>query len=196
MSIHPIDEISDEELAILYRQTKNETYFTVLYERRIKQVTSWVQRKLRHQPQIDPNDVLSESFVRLRTFLDSNQPLVNVRAWLATTILNLFRELDRYHNRQKRGSGTARQHEALEESIRDMRQERPVDRLGEIEEARRACAALATLSATDRAIVNLVAVEQMPMPQVAAQMGIPVNTVKTRYYRSLTRLQGHLDGVV
>jgi hypothetical protein len=91
-----------EHLATLYRRTKNAACFTALTSHLLPRAESWVRRLQNRGLRIDPNDVLTESFARLRAFLDSDRPLANVQAWLAGTILSLSRELDRFQSRQKR----------------------------------------------------------------------------------------------
>lgn len=49
--------------------------------------------------------------------------------------------------------------------------------------------ALATLDAVDRTIVELRHLTELPFDAIAARLTMPLNTVKSRYYRGLQRLR-------
>jgi RNA polymerase sigma-70 factor (ECF subfamily) len=68
----------------------------------------------------------------------------------------------------------------------------PHDRLGDRETAIEIETALAGLPAEQRAALVLVDVHGMPVDDVAAVLGVPVGTVKSRCFRGRARLAGQL----
>jgi len=67
------------------------------------------------------------------------------------------------------------------------------DRIAAERHTRALYAGLATLSGRDRALMELVAVDGIPVAEAAAQLGMKPGTARVRLHRSRARLQQHLD---
>lgn len=67
------------------------------------------------------------------------------------------------------------------------------DRIAAERATRALYAALAALPGRDRALMELVAVDGMPVVEAAAQLGMKPGTARVRLHRSRARLQQHLD---
>ncbi len=107
-----------------------------------------------------------------------------LRAWLGRVARNLALDAWRRRSRRERHEGAAARDEALP----------CVTDIAEREEARRRLvAALLALEEPSRSAVLLRYYEDLPVAQVAARLGVPVETARTRLRRGLERLRERLD---
>jgi RNA polymerase sigma-70 factor (ECF subfamily) len=107
----------------------------------------------------------------------------DLRAWLFSILHNLFIDRMRAERRSPIDPGSEEpQPIAVRAAQADMLEVRDLDR------------ALLTLPPEQRAVLLLVAVEQMSYEQVATTLGIPVGTVMSRLSRGRERLRVLLEG--
>ncbi len=110
--------------------------------------------------------------------------IVNVRAWLATTLRNSARLISRRERREQ-----ARQATAAKPDMVDT----PDTLVARLQEQRSVLAAVEQLAEPTRSAIMLRYLEGLPPRQIAARLGIPVATVQTRLKRGLERLRRALD---
>ena len=105
--------------------------------------------------------------------------------FLATTLLNRFRNVLRSHMRKRRhGEPASVDVDALANLTSGI-----VTRVVRMEATERVVDALGRLDETDRAVVVLRGVEQAPVREVGALLGLEPNTISVRYRRALERLR-------
>lgn len=126
----------------------------------------------------DAEDVMHDAYLRMHRAAASYQPQGKPLAWLLTIVRNLC--YDRIRSRQsdaaKAGQAQAAPHH------RDLTEERML-----LEEA------LASLQEEDRQIVVLHALTGLKHREIADLVGLPLNTVLSRYSRSLKKLKAVLE---
>lgn len=139
-------------------------------------------RRLARQLTLDPgtaDDLVQETFVRaLRRPLP---PLQSARAWLATVLRNVFRD-------QRAAERARRQREQEVARHRRTGNDNGSDPLG-IDLLTRA---LAALPADYRHAIHLRYYAQHSIDEMAAELGVPAATVKTRLHRGLGMLRADL----
>ncbi|MEJ7735356.1 MAG: sigma-70 family RNA polymerase sigma factor [Polyangiaceae bacterium] len=139
--------------------------------------------------QIEAEDVVHDAFIAVVERSAQFKPeRGTVVAWLVTTVRNL--SLDRSRRRIRRAQITDEElrHEPAEpipdpESLSWQQRERAGIR-----------AALATLSDSQRATLELAFFEGLSYPEIAEREKIPLGTVKSRAARALSALRAALDG--
>jgi RNA polymerase sigma-70 factor (ECF subfamily) len=110
------------------------------------------------------------------------RPGSDLRAWLFAIMHNV------YVNQLR--SRAARPEAALDDEDSLPQPTGGVDRL----EIRDLQAALAALSAEQREVVLLVALEQLSYAEASSALGIPIGTVMSRLFRARERLRALMDG--
>ena len=129
-------------------------------------------------PEASVPDVVQDTFVVAYRRLPEFEARSSVRTWLFAIVLNVVRA----HRRMLR----AKQPHLLQrgpgadlESVPD-RGERPDERAEKVEAARFVNAVLESFDDDKRAVFVLAELEQMSAPEIAAALGVPVNTVYSR----------------
>ena len=156
---------------------------------------------------IDPSDVVQEALIvaakRLPQYLQQ-QPIA-FYPWLRQLAFERLIELHRYHlEREKR---SVLREVPIELALPDRSASQLVDRIVDLslgprsravrEELRqRVRAALEDLPSTYREVLVLRHLEQLSVDDTAEVLGIAPATVKTRYYRAISRLHRVLHGTM
>ena len=128
----------------------------------------------------DADDLVQECLTRALSKLDLWQEGSNLRAWLFTILHN------QYVNRVRRAIRTGK---TIEFNEADLPLKLPATQEKRLE-LRDLDRALGQLPAEQRAVILLVGLEGMPYCDVAAALGIPVGTVRSRLSRGRTALRG------
>jgi RNA polymerase sigma-70 factor (ECF subfamily) len=157
----------------------------------------------RLRARLDPSDVVQESLAeadrRLPEYL-RDRPLP-FYPWLRGLALGRLAQLYRRHVRSQKRSieREERRFSALpEDSVRELaerpagRGSSPSARLRHEDLRRRLRAALDRLGERDREVIVLRHLEQLPVRDIAAILGISEGAVKVRHVRALERLRGLL----
>lgn len=138
---------------------------------------------------LEAEDVVHDGFVAVVERADQFDPSRgSVVAWLVTTVRNLA--LDRARRRTRRA-------QIVDDELRHEPQEPPADPetlSGAEAERARVREALATLSPSQRATLEVAFFEGLSYPEIAAREGVPLGTVKSRAARALSALRAALDG--
>lgn len=137
----------------------------------------------------EAEDVVHDAFIAIVERADQFRPeRGTVVAWLVTTVRNLA--LDRARRRARRAQITEDelQHEPAEPVL-------DPEALSWLERERAAVrAALARLSPSQRATLEIAFFEGLSYPEIAERDGVPLGTVKSRAARALAALRAALDG--
>lgn len=149
----------------------------------------------------DPDDVVGDVWVRVLPRLGELTPEQRYTpalvSFLSRAILhqinNLFRKALR--RRQLGGGPGGATGESLREEIATERSE-VGSRLMQRERSDAVHEALERLSESDREVLVLRGIEQLPNQVAAAMIGIEPDTLATRYHRALKRLRRELPGSV
>jgi len=110
-------------------------------------------------------------------------------AWLTGIARNTLADAGRKQARRLRALSRLQGHRLLDEDATA----RIVERIEAERLTRCLYAALATLPARDRRLMELVAVDGMSVAEAAAELGVKPGTARVRLHRSRARLQQHLD---
>lgn len=187
-TLRAVDRVGETEAQLWSRAAAGDAdAFGVLFDRHRDRVYRHVCHLVDRRQ--DAEDVTAVTFLELWR-RRSHVRLVNgsVLAWVLVTATNSARN-------QSRG---ARRYEALLARLpRAPNAPDPADvtaagALG-VDPALRA--ALRTLSGTDLRLFALVAVEEYPLTDAAAALGLTPSAVKSRLHRIRVRLRGHLGGI-
>lgn len=145
----------------------------------------------------DARDLAQEAFVRIWRSLSRLRPDVPLEGWLYRVVTNLYIDL----LRKRRGPPVHSLDEPLATGSGELARERP-DPSADVERTvlaamvdRRVQAALLALAPEIRMVVVLADVEGYAYEEIAAVMGIPVGTVKSRLHRARLALRDRLGPV-
>jgi RNA polymerase sigma-70 factor (ECF subfamily) len=172
---------SDEQLMTAY-VSGDEVAFRELFAR----YAPLLARVVRSQVSSDEEsrDLVQQTFLQLhraRRDYHRGEPL---RPWLFTIAYNLIRD---------RWRAQGRRHEVpLEQAPPPIETTTPADTLQERRRADLLRAALATLSGDQRVVVEMHWFAGVPLPEVAATLGVSLSAVKVRAHRAYERLRAHL----
>ncbi len=129
-------------------------------------------------------DIVQEAFLRLARHAGAINDIERAPAYLRSIVLNLARD----HNR--RGLVSLRHHAT---AGREIDIEDPVsDELARSDDHRRIIDAVRLLPIRQRDCVTLRYFEESSIEQIAATLGVSVNSVKTHLRRAMARLDGIL----
>jgi RNA polymerase sigma-70 factor (ECF subfamily) len=196
-----MDEVgpdSHETCALLARIKAGDAgAFDALFARHRASLRTFIDLRLdpRLRARVDPSDVVQETqlevYHRLRDFLE-REPMP-FRVWLRNTAYERLLKLQRHH-------GAARRSVAREAALPDRSSmllarrllaagPSPSQQLADREIARRVREALAQLSETDREILLMRNVEELPYEEVGCLLDLSAAAARKRYGRALLRLQ-------
>jgi len=165
----------------------DETALAELYDRYSSMALGLALKIVRDQ--LEAEDVVHDAFIAVVERADQFKPeRGTVVAWLVTTVRNLA--LDRARRRIRRAQimDEDLRHEPAE-PIADPEQQSFHER-----ERQLVRAALARLSASQRATLEIAFFEGLSYPEIAEREKIPLGTVKSRAARALAALRAVLDG--
>lgn len=135
----------------------------------------------------DADDVLQEAWTRIARHLPTMREPARIRAWAARIARHCSIDFIRSH-RAERLRSISTEGDLLS-TIEDTAQQSPDAALLASEASRQLRAALARLSAQDRALLDLREVNELPYTEVAGRLGITVNAAQVRVFRARRRLQ-------
>jgi RNA polymerase sigma factor (sigma-70 family) len=177
-----LDDAEPDDAAVIQLSRQEPEQFTVLFRRHAPHIQRFVVRRL---GQDAADDIVAETFLlafRQRNAYD--QARTNARPWLygiATNLIGRHRraEIRLYRALARTGA------DPVMESFTD----RVDDRVSASTASRRLAVALARLSAELRDTLLLVAWADLSYDEVAAALGVPVGTVRSRLSRARSKLR-------
>jgi RNA polymerase sigma-70 factor (ECF subfamily) len=134
----------------------------------------------------DALDVRQAAFVRVHESLAGFDGTSRFSTWLYRIVVNLCRD---HHRKQQ--SSRRRLRVVAERPVRDI--DSPTTRAQREELSAVVAAAVATLPASQREVLVLRHFHQTPMGDVAAVLGIPVTTARSRLAQAFARLRDRLE---
>lgn len=137
----------------------------------------------------EAEDLVQEVFVRLVRYAPRYRAQDRIEAFCFRTARNVWID-----SRRSRGLRRAESADTREELARvsDGARE-PIEPLAEKEEAQRALRLLERLPEGQRMVFELGVIAERPYPEIAAELGIPVGTVKSRMFNAVRRLRDLLE---
>lgn len=155
--------------------------FRTLFDRYAAVLYRLVRRRLGSDD--EARDVVQQTLLHLHRARNDFRSDSRLRPWLFTIALNLVRE---HHRRRGR-----RREQAMEPDV--LAAAAPVDSGAvseeQLEQAARVRAALATLPAAQREVIELHWFEQSPYEEIARVVGASVAAVRVRAHRGYERLR-------
>ena len=145
----------------------------------------------------DGQDLAQETFVKAYEHWEKFRGDADVSTWLYRICVNCWKNRVRYERRRsfwKHFSLDARDGDN-DDPVRELPSgEAPVDQpLEKGQEMQALHAALGRLKAEDRAILALFEMEERSYEEIAAMLGIPIGTVRSRLSRSRDKLRELLE---
>jgi RNA polymerase sigma-70 factor (ECF subfamily) len=143
----------------------------------------------------DAADMTQETFVRLLRSLRSYRgDGSNFTSWVHRMTVNICLDALRRRQRNSMSSSLEQQSESLREPASADVWEQPEWRVEWQESAREVRSALAELPRSQRQALTLHYLEDRPYEEIAASMGVPLNTVKSHILRGKERMLRLLAG--
>ena len=183
---------SDEELMAAVQRGDDDA-FAVLVRRYEAPLFAYLHR-LSGQA-ADAEDLFQETFLRVYRKARRYDPKKPFRPWVYRIATNAFR--DRWRRTRWRGEvaldapGAGR-----EASLRDAPGNRPDAQAHAADVAGALRRAVDELPPKLRAVFVMARYEELPYEEIAASLGIPVGTVKSRMHKAVNTLSKRLDGLL
>jgi RNA polymerase sigma factor (sigma-70 family) len=180
-----------EDAAVIERSVRDPEAFAVLYDRHAAALHRYVARRLGEGA---ADDVVADTFLtafRKRARYDPSAAR-DARPWLYGIAANLIGKHTRSEVRMLRAYARTGADPVLTQP-----QTAADDALSRVESAagqRDLARALATLAQGDREVLLMIAWADLSYAEVAAALGIPVGTVRSRLNRARTRIRAALGG--
>ncbi|HZD71117.1 MAG TPA: sigma-70 family RNA polymerase sigma factor [Actinomycetes bacterium] len=177
---------TDEELLVRLRADPGA--FVAFYDRHVDQVVRFAARRLRNPEAVA--DAVAAVFVELFETVDRYRPHRGTAiGWLYGVARNVVAEQQRQASRQARMVAKLSGRALIDtDAYADLEA-----RIDAEAATRRLYQAMNTLSERERAVLELVALEQLTVSQAAAVLGIRAGTARVRLARARRRLRGLLD---
>lgn len=180
-----MNQIRDHEVPLIGRDPD---LLEVFYREHIATVKAYFSRRVD-----DPHlvaDLTADTFLAAMTAAPSYRPdKGRPIAWLLGIARNQAADVVRRQARRLRAESRIQGRRLLDEDSAA----RIEERIAAERHTRALYAGLAQLPARDRALMELVAIDGMPVHEAAEQLGMKPGTARVRLHRSRTRLQQHLD---
>jgi RNA polymerase sigma factor (sigma-70 family) len=174
--------VSDEQLMAAY-VGGDQSAFRQLFARYAPLLARVARGKVASDE--EGRDLVQQTFLQLHRARNDYRAGEPLRPWLLTIAYNLIRDRWRAVGR--------RREEPLEQAPPQIDADTPADVLQRRRRAERLHVALATLSPDQRQVVELHWFGGIPLPEVAATLGVSLSAVKVRAHRAYMRLRENLD---
>jgi RNA polymerase sigma-70 factor (ECF subfamily) len=138
----------------------------------------------------DAEDLVQETLLKAWRGWGGFTPGSNVRAWLLTILRNAF--ISRWRSRKHEGTAISLDDADPHAIYRAVGGEDPEGRFFEKVVDEKVLAAVEALPSEFREAVVLSDIEGLPYAEVAAILGVPVGTIKSRLFRARRQLQKSL----
>jgi RNA polymerase sigma-70 factor (ECF subfamily) len=145
--------------------------FDAIYEAHFAAL--WRSARALGVPESACDDVLQDVFLVVHRKLAEFEGRSSLRTWLVRILVHVVSE-QRRRFRRKEG------HAELPEDVRDSRTPGPLEKLARAEAVRVLGRILDALDDDQRTVFVLAELEQLPVPEIAAALGVPMNTVYSR----------------
>jgi len=182
----------DEKLAALYHETRDETYFSILYKRYHQPLCQFLDRYINPtRREIDKPAIVDEVLTALHATCLGGEEIRNVQSWLYQTARVRAQEAIRHGQRKKRGGGSL-QFEPLDNATPDQG-EGPVATAQQKDTTKAVHACLSKLPPEEKQAIQIVYLNGLNLNEAALRLGISRATIKRRVHAGLERLRKLLD---
>lgn len=182
-----------EDYEIIQRILDGDTEAFEVIVRRYETYLFAILRK--HIPMESINDVAHDVMINAYTSLSGYGGKSAFKHWLATIAVRTCHDYWRksYKSREIPLSALSEEHQQwLDMAAAANSHEAYKDKEFEAEGREMLCMALGCLDATDRMIVSLVYLEELPVKEAAALLGLSMINVKVKAHRARARMRKHL----
>lgn len=180
-----MNQIRDDEVPLVGRDPD---LLEAFYREHNAAVKAFFARRVDDPHQVA--DLTADTFLAAMTGASGYRPdKGRPAAWLMGIARNTLAEAVRRQARRLRAESRIQGRRLLDEDSAA----RIEERIAAEAHTRALYAGLAQLTGRDRALMELVAVDGIPVTEAAAQLGMKPGTARVRLHRSRARLQQHLD---
>lgn len=176
---------SDQDVVAALREGQISA-LDVLYDRYAQQVYSLAYRILANSEEAE--DITQEVFLSLWQKDLYQRARGSLKAFLVT--MTRSRAIDKLRHRDTRHRFLQRWQRL---SMADQETPPPLDHISVSEQSGLLQQALATLSASERAILEIAYYEGMSQSEIAQRLNLPLGTIKSRSRQGLRKLRQHLE---
>lgn len=178
--------MQDTQIVKRYRETGDDAYFEELYDRHYGRLKTTLAAYLKGRPGLDQQCILSDTMLAFYQHLRSDkEPIRNVQAWLYRVLHTTANTAIRDECRQKRDCRLTT-HLHSNQLVGDAVE--PSSKLINDEDCDRLRQSIGMLPTALQDVVMLRS-NGYSSSQVAARLGLPLGTVKTRFRQALRRLR-------
>ncbi|MER6943668.1 RNA polymerase sigma factor [Nonomuraea sp. NPDC000554] len=184
---HPAETVEANDAELIRRSHDDPEEFAGVFDRYIEQIHQFIAKRLGTQA---ADDIAAETFLtafRTRASYDLARQFAG--PWLYGIATNLIAK----HRRGEERFLRALSRTGLSPSPEPMA-DRVVGRVAAQEEDRRLAGALAGMSSGDRDVLLLVAWGDLAYEEVAAVLGVPIGTVRSRLHRARKKAKAAFGG--
>lgn len=181
---------SDAQLIKQYLKG-DEQSLRILYEQYVPSVYGFIFRLA--PPGFDVEDIVQEAFVKAWINLKKFDQSKSFKTWIFTIAKNVL--FDQIKKKQPIAFSQLESDEEGNVPELDIVDSRPLadEVLNAIDADKRFEELLQKLNPAQRVVVISHAIEDLTFSEIGEILGQPMDTVKTRYRRAISKLQGHLN---
>ncbi len=181
-----------DDAALIERSWRDPEAFAGLYDRHAALLHRYVARRLGGWAADDiVADTFLDAFRRRRRY---DLSVSDARPWLYGIAANLIGKHSRAEVRMLRAYARTGADPVLTGAFDAGQSDEADSRVSSAAVRRELAAALAGLAARDRDVLLMIAWADLSYTEVAASLGIPVGTVRSRLHRARTRIRAALGG--
>jgi RNA polymerase sigma factor (sigma-70 family) len=186
-----VSSVAPPDAAIIERSAGDPEAFAILYDRHAAALHRYVARRLGEGV---ADDIVADTFLSAFRKRDRFDPSASsdARPWLYGIAANLIGKHTRSEVRMLRAYARTGADPVL---TREATFDDALSRAGFAAAQRDLAQVLATLAKGDREVLLLIAWADLTYAEVAAALGIPVGTVRSRLNRARTRVRAALGGI-
>jgi RNA polymerase sigma-70 factor (ECF subfamily) len=185
-------QMSDEELLVSYRETRDRDLFMLLMQRYERELYSYLRRYLGNAEMAE--DVFQTTFLQVHLKGDQFEEGRRFRPWVYTIATHQAIDAQRRNKRHRNVSldaGHRVQDGDDSAKLMDLlisQDPNPFDSVAQMERAQWVEEALDKLTDPMRSVVNLVYYQGMKYREAAEVLSVPVGTVKSRLHAAILKL--------
>lgn len=181
-----------DDAALIERSWRDPEAFAGLYDRHAAVMHRYVARRLGAGA---ADDIVADTFLdAFRTRHRYDLSISDARPWLYGIAANLIGKHSRAEVRMLRAYARTGADPVLTGTLNANHADEADSRVSSAAVRRELASAIAGLAVGDRDVLLMVAWADLSYPEIAAALGIPVGTVRSRLHRARTRIRAALGG--
>jgi RNA polymerase sigma-70 factor (ECF subfamily) len=176
--------VSDQKI-----DSRDHLSFQNIYQEHKPAIRRWIQRFVRREEEVD--DLVHETFLKAWTHLPQFRGEAKLATWLCRIALNEVRQLYRRQRtrdqRHRTSTGFSRQEELLADPSAFS-----LTTVVKTDTGAMLRGMIQNLPKPMRDAITLRDLEEVPISQAAARLGLTISALKTRHFRARRELKRHL----